>query len=100
MIYPRPVTPIKSDYYDKLQSSMNDNVLNNIPYKELVGSLIYVMVCTRPDIAFCVSCLTTSFSEPKQIHWDTAMRCLGYLKVTDSFGLILGKGGDPSITCY
>ena len=79
---------------------MNDNVLNNIPYKELVGSLIYVMVCTRPDIAFCVSCLTTYFSEPKQIHWDTAMRCLGYLKATDSFGLILGNGGDPSITCY
>ena len=28
------------------------------------------------------------------------MKCLGYLKATDSFGLILGKGGDPSITCY
>ena len=96
----RPVTPIKSDYYGKLQSSTNDNVLDEIPYKELVGSLIYVMVCTRPDIAFCVSCLTTYFSEPKQIHWDTAMRCLGYLKATDSFGLILGNDEDPSITCY
>ena len=64
----RPVTPIKSDYYEKLQSSTNDNVLTDIPYKELVGSLIYVMVCTRPDIALCVSCLTTYFSEPKQIQ--------------------------------
>ena len=58
------------------------------------------MVCTRPDVAFCVSCLTSYFSAPKQVHWDTAMRCLGYLKATENLGLILGKGGEPSMTCY
>ena len=94
----RPVTPIKADYYsyEKLHNSVNDNVLVDVPYKELVGSLIYVMVCTRPDVAFCVSCLTSYFSAPKQVHWDTAMRCLGYLKATENLGLILGKGGEPS----
>ena len=96
----RPVTPIKADYYEKLNNSVNDNVLVDVPYKELVGSLIYVMVCTRPDVAFCVSCLTSYFSAPKQVHWDTAMRCLGYLKATENLGLILGKGGEPSMTCY
>ena len=75
-------------------------MLTDSPYKELVGSLIYGMVCTRPDIAFCVSCLTTYFSSPKQIHWETALRCLGYLAATGTYGLILGTGGDPSITCY
>ena len=74
----RPVTPITSDYYKRVQSSDDDSVLVDVPYKELVGSLIYVMVCTKPDIAFSVSCLTTYFSAPKQIHWDTAIRCLSY----------------------
>ena len=36
----------------------------------------------------------------KQIHWETALRCLGYRVATDTYGLILGTGGDPSITCY
>ena len=70
--------PIKTVYYVKIQASIDDQVLTDLPFKELVGSLIYVMVCTRSDIAFCLSCLTTYFSLPKQIHWETALSCLGY----------------------
>ena len=44
----RSVTPIKTDYYFRLQNSTDDSILEDIPYKELVGSLIYVMV----DIVF------------------------------------------------
>lgn len=31
------------------------NVMPSIPYFSVVGSLIYVMVCTRPDLAYAVS---------------------------------------------
>ena len=99
-IYERGTTPIKTDYYTKRQASIDDQVLSDLPYNELVGCLIYVMVCTRPDIAFCVSSLTTYFSSPKKIYWETALHCLGYLAATDTHGLTLRTGGDLSITSY
>ena len=37
-------------------------------YRELVGSLIYLMCCTRPDIAFAVSLLSQFMAAPKCIH--------------------------------
>ena len=63
-----------------------------------MGSLSIGMYKARYRI-LCVI-FDNLFLEPKQIHWDTAIRCLGYLKATDSFGLILGKDRDSSITCY
>jgi len=74
----RPLTPIRTDYYERLTASADEPILQHQPYKELVGALIFVMVSTRPDIAFAVSCLTTHFSSPKSLHWETANTCLGY----------------------
>ena len=42
----RATSPIKADYYAKLQASADEPILADKPYKELVGSLIYVKVCT------------------------------------------------------
>ena len=52
----RPVTPIKADYYEKLQSSVNDNVLVDVPFKELVV-LRDGMYSTR----YCVLCVLSYF---------------------------------------
>ena len=51
-------------------------------------------------MAFAVSCLTSHFSNPKQVHWETAVRCLGFLVSTNSFGLILGQGGEACLTGF
>lgn len=51
-------------------------------YREVVGSLIYVMTCTRPDLSFIVSKLSQYLSEPKEQHWVAAKHVLRYLKGT------------------
>lgn len=51
-------------------------------YRELVGSLIYLMTCTRPDLSWIVSKLSQSLSEPKEHHWTAAKHVLRYLKGT------------------
>lgn len=38
-------------------------------YREVVGSLIYVMTCTIPDLSCIVSKLSQYLSEPKEQHW-------------------------------
>ena len=89
-----PTTPIKSDYYKQLELSQSEPIVQDFPYRELVGALLFIMVCTRPDIAFAVSCLSQYFSSPRALHWETALRCLAYLKQTSSFGLVFS--GDSS----
>ena len=48
---------------------------------------MYVMNCTRPDIAYSVSKLSRFTSNPGENHWKSIIRVLGYLKYTQNYGL-------------
>lgn len=52
------------------------------PYRELLGSLMYVMVSTRSDICFPVGYLGRFQSQPGQQHWTALKRVVRYLKGT------------------
>ena len=52
------------------------------PYRELVGSLMYLAVTTCPDIAFTVRQLSPFLDCYTSNHWSVAMRILRYLKGT------------------
>jgi hypothetical protein len=64
-------------------------------FPELVGCLMYLMVCTRPDLAHCLSVLGRFVGQgrhgPK--HWAAALRVLGYAVHTKELKLTLGGGG-------
>lgn len=53
-------------------------------YREAVGSLIYVTVCTRPDLSFVVSKLSQYFTKPTEQQWGTVKHVLRYLKGTSN----------------
>ena len=48
---------------------------------------MYVMNCTRPDIAYAVSKLSRYTSNPRSDHWKAIIRVLRYLKYTQNYGL-------------
>ena len=50
------------------------------PYAALVGSLLYLSQCTRPDIAFAVGVLCRFMQQPGVEHWTAAKHVLRYLK--------------------
>ncbi|CAI7829387.1 unnamed protein product [Closterium sp. NIES-54] len=62
------------------------------PYPELVGCLMYLMTCTRPDLAFPLSLLAhyVAPGRHRKVHWDAAKRVLRYLCSTMGMGLVLG----------
>jgi hypothetical protein len=60
------------------------------PYREAVGSLIYAMVATRPDLAFAVGLVSRYMHEPKQSHWEAVKRILRYLQSTADYGILYG----------
>ncbi|CAI7807950.1 unnamed protein product [Closterium sp. NIES-53] len=62
------------------------------PYPELVGCLMYLMTCTRPDLAYPLSILAryVAPSRHRKEHMDAAKRVLRYLCSTSGMGLVLG----------
>ena len=64
-------------------------------YRELVGSLIYLYCCTRPDLSFVVSLLSRFMAAPKVIHVQIANDVLNYLKYTVNYDLKYVKSNDP-----
>ena len=54
----------------------------NFPYREAVGSLMFAMVCTRPDIAYEVSRVSKHLELPAETHVKAVKRILRYLKGT------------------
>lgn len=51
-------------------------------YREAVGSLIYLTICTRPDLSFVVSNLSQYFCEPTEEQWVTVKHVFRYLSGT------------------
>ncbi|CAI7809113.1 unnamed protein product [Closterium sp. NIES-53] len=62
------------------------------PYLELVGCLMYLMTCTRPDLAYPLSLLARYVApgRHRKVHWDAAKRVLRYLCSTSGMGIVLG----------
>ncbi|CAI7932451.1 unnamed protein product [Closterium sp. NIES-54] len=70
------------------------------PYLELVGCLMYLMTCTRPDLAYPLSLLARYVAPGKhrKVHWDAAKRVLRYLCSTPGMGLVLGERAQVVLT--
>ncbi|CAI7887835.1 unnamed protein product, partial [Closterium sp. NIES-54] len=62
------------------------------PYPELVGCLMYLMTCTRPDLAYPLTLLARYVApgRHRKVHRDAAKRVLRYLCSTSGMGLVLG----------
>ena len=72
-------------------SKNNGKSLSQQEYAQVIGSLMYVMNCTHPDIAYAVSKLSRYTSNPGPDHWKEIVIVLRYLKYTQNYGLHYSK---------
>ena len=63
-------------------------------YASLVGSLLYLANCTRPDISYAVGVLSRHFASPQENHLKMAKQVLKYCLLTKDIGLTFGPGAD------
>ena len=54
--------------------------MSKIPYDSVVGSLMYVMVCTRPYISYSVGVVSRFLANPGKQHWQAVKWIFRYLK--------------------
>ncbi|KAE8696959.1 hypothetical protein F3Y22_tig00110637pilonHSYRG00407 [Hibiscus syriacus] len=65
--------------------------MSQVPYASALGSLMFAMICTRPDIAQAVGVVSRYMANPGKEHWNTVNRILRYIKGTSN--VILCYGG-------
>ncbi|XP_033510067.1 secreted RxLR effector protein 161-like [Nicotiana tomentosiformis] len=63
-----------------------------ILYASVVGSLIYAMLCTRPDICFAVGMVSRFQSNPGREYWTAVKHIIKYLKRTRDYMLVYHSG--------
>ncbi|GJZ26176.1 hypothetical protein Tco_0570429 [Tanacetum coccineum] len=68
--------------------------MSKVPYANAVRSLMYLMVCTRPDIAYAVSVVSRYLANPGKNHWEVVKWILKYLRGTANVGLVYGNHVD------
>ncbi|KAL9858560.1 putative RNA-directed DNA polymerase [Arabidopsis thaliana] len=100
MLSAKPVdTPFAANIHLTMfapQSEEDKEYMSRVPYANVVGSLMYAMVCTRPDLAHAVSVVNRFMGQPGKEHWLAVKRILRYVKGTSDVGLIYG-GDAPSL---
>ncbi|KAL5553855.1 hypothetical protein UlMin_041256 [Ulmus minor] len=67
-----------------------------VPYASAVGSVMYAMVCTRPNIAHAVSLVSRYMANPGKAHWEVVKWLLRYLKGSLNCGLLYKRLDEPS----
>nr|GFD39567.1 retrotransposon protein, putative, Ty1-copia subclass [Tanacetum cinerariifolium] len=76
--------------------------MQNVPYALGVGSILYDVRCTRPDVAFAQNVTSQFQQNPGDIHRTTVKNILKYLRNTKDMFLVYG--GDLKrelrVSCY
>ena len=69
-------------------------------YRSLVGSIAYLSLSTRPDLAFRAHLLSRFLSNPGFAHWQAAKHVLRYLRGTADVGITFMKWDDTGLNGY
>eukprot|EP00253_Pinus_taeda_P026812 PITA_26812 len=83
---PIPVgVKLSTEQCPKTQEEEED--MSCVPYESVVGSLMYAIVYTRPEIAHAVGLLSRFMSKPGKEHWTSVKRVFRYFRGTSDYGL-------------
>ena len=72
----------------------------NVPYRSAVGSLMYIMLGTRPDLSYAVGRVSRYLEKPEKLHWAAVKRIFRYLKGTADVGLRFQREISPTLTGF
>lgn len=65
-----------------------------VSYASGTGSMMYGMVCSRPDLAFAVSVVSRFMSNPGRTHWEALQWVLRYIKGIVKVGILFSGSNE------
>ena len=83
----------------KLCASTPDEVarMKKVPYASAVGSIMYAVKCTRPDVAFAQNMTSRYQQNPGEDHWHAVKGIIKYLRNTKDMFLVYGGNPDAEL---
>nr|GEV81204.1 retrovirus-related Pol polyprotein from transposon TNT 1-94 [Tanacetum cinerariifolium] len=81
-------TDVKVSFKMSPSSEKERMEMSRVPYASTVGSLMFAMICTRPDIAHAMRVVSRYIAEPGRGHWEDVKRILRYIKGTLDVALL------------
>ena len=97
-------TPLKTDcyslYIQDVITKEEEEFMKNIPYKSATGSLMHLVMTSRPDIAQAVSAVSQYTTNPRTKHWSAVKRIFCYFRGTMQEGLRFKGNGNIEIIGY
>ena len=87
---------------EKLNFNLNNesNIIKVNQYQQMVGSILYLMLKTRPDLSFSITVLSQFNSRPTQEHHKYVQRILRYIKNSKNLCLHLESSNDFNLVAY
>nr|GFC59018.1 retrotransposon protein, putative, Ty1-copia subclass [Tanacetum cinerariifolium] len=75
---------VKHDLSNELCASTPEEVayMKKVPYASAVGSIMYAVRCTRPDVAFAQNLVSRYQQNQRKLHWVAVKHILKYLRNT------------------
>lgn len=79
---------------EKLQGRVEDvgnDPESHAPYRQAIGCLMFLMVGTRPDLAYAIGRLSQHGADPRESHWTAVKRVLRYVRGTQNLGIVFNN---------
>lgn len=87
--------------YESIQpSGPNDLRTDQREYQQIIGSLLYLAILTRPDIAFAIGRLSQHLSDPSEHHMKALKGLMRYVRSTADLGITYGAGINDQLVGY
>src|SRR6185312_9393097 len=74
--------------------------MSKVPYASAIGSIMYVMISTRPDVSYALTVMSKYQSDPGESHWTAVKNILKYLRRTKDVFLVYGGEAELVVTGY
>lgn len=94
----KDASPVSTPMENRVECDDGESV--DFPYREAIGSLIYLSVGTRHDISFPVGYLGRFVEKPTRSHVTAVKRVIRYLKGTKSYGILFPFEADNKMNLY
>ena len=75
-------------------------LFRSVPYASAIGSIMYAMISTRPDVSYALSMTSRHQSDPGESHWTAVKNILKYLRRTKDMFLVYGGQEELVVTGY
>ena len=93
-------TTIRISHKDSPSIELERKLNGKIPYASTIGSIMYAMVATRPDLAYVVGVVSRYMSNPRRKHWEAVTHILRCLRGTKDAWLPFGSNNLTEVKGY